>query len=156
MVACPSCGSRFLRPSRPRTFKERINEFRFISPLRCLDCKTRFIASTLDLKDLFFARCPLCFRMDLNVWTGKNYKPPFRMAFLLLFGAHKWRCEYCRHNFVSFRNRKEVFTFARWRKLAERKSENLRHGDPGEHNAEGERGSTEEETRRNAQGSRHN
>ena len=30
-------------------------------------------------------------------------------------GAHRWRCEYCRLNFASFRQRKEPFTFSRWK-----------------------------------------
>ena len=53
--------------------------------------------------------------MDLNGWTGKTYTPPFFFVGLKVqFGAKKWRCEYCRLNFASFRPRKEVFTFKRW------------------------------------------
>lgn len=56
--------------------------------------------------------------MDLNGWTGKTYTdPPFWVAFKVSFGARKWRCEYCRLNFASFRKRKEVFTFKRWKKF---------------------------------------
>jgi hypothetical protein len=56
--------------------------------------------------------------MDLNAWTGKTYTdPPAWVAFKVALGAKKWRCEYCRLNFASFRNRKEVFTFSRWKKL---------------------------------------
>jgi DNA-directed RNA polymerase subunit RPC12/RpoP len=123
MIACPRCGSRFLRPSRTRTLIERLNGLRFVSPLRCLDCKTRFVASTLDWRDLKYARCPICFRMDLNSWTGRNFNPPFWTSIKLLFGARRWRCEYCRHNFASFRGRKEIFSFARWKKVAQMQSE---------------------------------
>ena len=57
-------------------------------------------------------------RMDLNGWTGKTFvDPPFRVALKVAFGARKWRCEYCRLNFASFRKRKEVFTFKRWKKF---------------------------------------
>ncbi len=114
-TACPKCGSRFLRESRPRDLNEKINRLRFISPLRCMDCKTRFIAKTLILSDLLYARCPKCFRMDLNGWTGKTYEPPFLMGLKITFGAMRWRCEYCRLNFASFRRRKEIFTFKRWK-----------------------------------------
>lgn len=114
-LACPKCGSRFLRDSRPRNFKEKWNRLRFISPLRCLDCKTRFVTRTLILSDLRYARCPVCKRMDLNGWTGKTYTPPFFMALKVTLGGKKWRCEYCRLNFSSFRQRKEVFTFKRWK-----------------------------------------
>ena len=113
-LACPKCGSRFLRDSRPRRFKEKIDKLRFVAPLRCLDCKTRFVTRTLILSNLFYARCPLCYRMDLNGWTGKTYTPPFLMALKITFGGKKWRCEYCRLNFASFRQSKEVFTFWRW------------------------------------------
>ena len=82
-----------------------------------MDCKTRFVASTLSLGDLRWAHCPKCDRMDLNQWTGKNYEPPFLMGLMLSFGANRWRCEYCRINFASFRKRKEVFTFKRWKNL---------------------------------------
>ena len=85
-----------------------------MSPLRCLDCKTRFVARTFVLSDLRYASCPKCHRMDLNGWTGKTYEPPFFMGLKVGLGAKKWRCEYCRLNFASFRPRKEVFTFKRW------------------------------------------
>ena len=58
--------------------------------------------------------------MDLNGWTGKTYvNPPLWVALKVSFGAHRWRCEYCRLNFASFRTRKEVFTFKRWKKFVE-------------------------------------
>lgn len=117
-VQCPKCGSRHLRPSTPRNLSESLGQLRFISPLRCLDCNTRFIAPTLVFEDLFYARCPKCRRMDLNAWTGKTYTdPPFSVALRVACGAKKWRCEYCRLNFASFRKRKEVFTFKRWEKF---------------------------------------
>lgn len=116
-VACPNCGSRILRESHPRDFAEKAAKFWFVSPLRCVDCKTRFTARTFVFSDIRYARCPMCFRMDLNQWTGKNFQPPFLSRILLSLGARRWRCEYCRLNFVSFRARKEVFSFSRWKKM---------------------------------------
>lgn len=113
-LACPKCGSRFLRDSRPRNFKEKWDRLRFISPLRCQDCQTRFVTRTLILSDLRYARCPGCHRMDLNGWTGNTYEPPFLVGLKVALGGKRWRCEYCRLNFSSFRRRKEVFTFSRW------------------------------------------
>lgn len=56
--------------------------------------------------------------MDLNGWTGKTFtNPPAWVAFKVMLGARKWRCEYCRLNFASFRRRKEVFTFKRWKRF---------------------------------------
>lgn len=117
-VACPKCGSRYLRPSRTRSFAEGLRKLRLKTPLRCLDCKARFIAPMIVWEDLFFARCPVCHRMDLNGWTGKTYtNPPFWVALKVKLGARKWRCEYCRLNFASFWKRKEVFTFKRWKRF---------------------------------------
>jgi hypothetical protein len=56
--------------------------------------------------------------MDLNGWTGKTYtNPPAWVALRVRLGAKKFRCEYCRLNFASFRSRKEVFTFKRWKRF---------------------------------------
>lgn len=115
-LACPECGSRDLRPARYLNFGERLNALRFVSPLRCRDCRTRFVSRTVFLSDLFYARCPKCDRMDLNGWTGKTHKARGWLAMKVVLGAHKWRCEYCRRNFASFRPRKEIFTFSRWKK----------------------------------------
>lgn len=98
--------------------KEGLGRLRFVSPLRCLDCKHRFVARTLEWADLVYSRCPICLRQDLNSWTGRTFDPPFWMAVKVAFGAHKWRCEYCRINFASFRKRKEIFTFSRWKKMS--------------------------------------
>ena len=118
MTTCPNCGSRFLRPARPVNRKENLNRFRFIDPLRCLDCKTRFVTNTLVWNDFLFAKCPGCRCMDLNSWTGNTYTPPwFWVGFKIVFGGHRWRCEYCRRNFASFRPRQETFRFNRWERL---------------------------------------
>jgi DNA-directed RNA polymerase subunit RPC12/RpoP len=116
-IQCPNCGSRFLRESKPRDAAEKLLRWRFVSPLRCLDCKVRFVASTINIGDMRYAHCPTCDRMDLNQWTGKNYIPPFWVGLWASLGANRWRCEYCRINFSSFRKRKEIFTFKRWKNL---------------------------------------
>jgi hypothetical protein len=112
--ACPKCGSRFLSESKPRAGERKTW---FSGPVRCKDCNTRFITKTFVLSDLRWARCPRCFRMDLNRWTGRTYDPPLRVALKTALGAKRWRCEYCRLNFASFRDRKEIFTFSRWKKF---------------------------------------
>jgi hypothetical protein len=106
---------------------EQMALFQMKAPLRCLDCKARFMAPVIVWEDLFFARCPVCRRMDLNGWTGKTYTdPPFWVAFKVGLGARKWRCEYCRLNFASFRKREEVFTFKRWKKFGPQAEEPYR------------------------------
>jgi hypothetical protein len=70
--------------------------------------------------------------MDLNGWTGKSYEPPFFMGLKITFGARRYRCEYCRLNFASFRRRKEAFTFSRWKKIQEQKDAEANQGpEPG-------------------------
>jgi hypothetical protein len=92
-----------------------------------MDCKERFIAPLIVWEDLGFARCPVCRRMDLNGWTGKTYtNPPFWIKVRVALGARKWRCEYCRLNFASFRRRKEVFTFKRWKRFVPQAEEPYR------------------------------
>ena len=114
-VSCPSCGSRYLRPSRNRTVREKLRDLAGISTLRCGDCGTRFVARTWDPTLFVYSRCPKCLRMDLNVWTEQQYWPSTFMKLLIKCGAHPWRCEYCRHNFVDFRPRLERLSFNRWR-----------------------------------------
>jgi hypothetical protein len=67
--------------------------------------------------------------MDLNVWTDQQYWPSAFMKLLIALGAHPWRCEYCRHNFVDFRPRLEKFSFNRWRERRHPREEAA--ADPG-------------------------
>jgi DNA-directed RNA polymerase subunit RPC12/RpoP len=114
-LACPQCGSRNLRPSHYQNSDERRKALFFVSPLRCKDCKARFISRTVFPEDLLYARCPKCDRMDLNSWNERRPTTSGWTMFKLQLGAYKTRCEYCRHDFASFRKRKETFTFSRWR-----------------------------------------
>lgn len=139
-TACPKCGSRYLRPSRTRNASEQIGTLRLLSPFRCLDCKERFFAPSFVWADLFHARCPRCHRMDLNGWTGKTYtNPPFWVAVKVALGARKFRCEYCRLNFASFRRRKEVFTFKRWKKFGKQAEEHPVRAKSSERRAQAQR-----------------
>jgi hypothetical protein len=142
-----------LRPARTRSFSEVLGKLWFVSPLRCQDCNKRFTGRTLIWRDLFYARCPMCLRMDLNGWTGKTYTdPPFRVAFKVALGARKWRCEYCRLNFASFRRRKEVFTFKRWARFGP----GAEPRDPKMDLASGGKGRAESiDSSKHVQGSRH-
>jgi len=114
-VSCPRCGSRFLKIARRRTLREKLKDLFGVSPLRCGDCDMTFVARTWDPAVLAYSRCPRCLRMDLNIWTNEQYWPSSFMKLLIKLGAHPWRCEYCRLNFVAFRPRREAFTFNRWR-----------------------------------------
>jgi hypothetical protein len=122
-LACPKCGSRNLRFSRFLDFAERCQAWIGVHPLRCRDCRSRFVDRTWRLSSLRYARCPKCWRMDLNSWSRDSFRVPMRMLVLLALGARPYRCEYCRVNFVSFRRRFERFTFKRWKRRAEQQQQ---------------------------------
>ena len=44
--------------------------------------------------------------MRLSTWSPSQYHVPAGRTLLMFFGANPYRCERCRHNFVSFRLRK--------------------------------------------------
>jgi len=118
-VACPHCGSRNIRYSNLRGASEKAASLMGIRPLRCRDCRERFTGRIWSLSELPYARCPKCLRTDLAWWSPSHYYVPFGRGLLLFFGAHPYRCEYCRHNFVSFRRRKHKFVSQRRRTAAE-------------------------------------
>jgi hypothetical protein len=51
--------------------------------------------------------------MDLSVWSERHYRVSAYKSILLSLGANPYRCESCRHNFLSFRRRKERFRHRR-------------------------------------------
>lgn len=58
--------------------------------------------------------------MDLSRWSLEDYRPGAFSRLLLRLGANPWRCEYCRHNFVSFRPRKLRYQPRRHRSRSQR------------------------------------
>ncbi len=116
-IACPKCGSRDLRYSRLLTVSERLQSWFGVRPLRCRDCRLRFITRTWRLSSIRYARCPSCWRMDLALWNEKDCHVRSLQRLALRLGAKPFRCEYCRINFVSFRARLERFTFRRWERM---------------------------------------
>jgi hypothetical protein len=54
--------------------------------------------------------------MDLNIWSLEDFPSSARQRVLMRLGASRYRCEYCRVNFVSFRPRLEKFSHQRWTK----------------------------------------
>ena len=99
-----------------RSGKERIAALFGKRPLRCKDCKTRFRGDLFSWEDVRFAKCPRCYRMDLNLWHAHHFRATGLMFLKILLGGRRLRCEYCRVNFVSMRRRKEHFSFNRWRR----------------------------------------
>ena len=58
---------------------------------------------------MIYARCPLCYRIDLSLWKPEQYHVPLWWRLLLNLGAKPRRCEACRKNFVSFRPCKKMY-----------------------------------------------
>jgi hypothetical protein len=108
-IYCPECNSRNIRSSLSRTLGERLKKAVGIFQLRCRDCDARFQRQIWDPLNSFYARCPRCYRLDLSIWTPQFYRAPARWLFYLKIGAKAHRCDYCRHNFVSFRPAKLKF-----------------------------------------------
>jgi endogenous inhibitor of DNA gyrase (YacG/DUF329 family) len=102
-VQCPSCGSKRLRPSQQMTPVERMLELFGVVPLRCRDCDERFRSGILNARNWSYAKCPRCYRMDLTTWKREKYRINPGWKLKLALGAKPFRCESCRHNFVSFR-----------------------------------------------------
>jgi hypothetical protein len=114
-VKCPKCGSANLRYAHLRNWTERLLVLLGKRPLRCRDCRARFVDRTWRFRDILYARCPHCWHMDLNRWSEEDYWVPAFTRFKLRLGGSPFRCEYCRTNFVSFRPRLERFSFSKRR-----------------------------------------
>jgi len=115
-VSCPQCGSKHLRVTRLRGFRQRLRSILGILPFRCRHCETRFTAGIWHLSGIRYACCPKCYRTELSTWSEQYYHPPWMVVAKLRLGATPYRCEYCRCNFASFRACKERFS---WRRKAE-------------------------------------
>lgn len=115
---CPSCGSRHVRVSEPRNFRERLFEWAGIYQLRCKECRARYQGSVWHPKNVIYARCPRCYRMELSTWSEQYYNPPAFTVLALRLGATPYRCEFCRCNFASWRACKERFLWRNHRKGA--------------------------------------
>lgn len=109
-VVCPVCDSHTVKAARPRGFRERLLTLFGYQAAHCLACHHYFLAlPTGGWGNVTYARCPRCLRMDLSTWDPKYYRTSRWSALKLWFGASRWRCEPCRHNFVSFRPRREKY-----------------------------------------------
>jgi hypothetical protein len=76
---------------------------------KCRDCSARFEIGSGGVVSIFYARCPRCMRQDLGAWDERHYHRTWWMALRIGLGAHRWRCDVCRANFVSFRPRRQKY-----------------------------------------------
>jgi hypothetical protein len=115
---CPSCGGHSLRASKIRGAVERLRSFVGIFPFRCRQCGARFSTSLWDPGNWRYARCPNCLGTELSRWSEHYYNAPPGLRMLVRLGATRYRCEFCRRNFASFRACKERFSWKRRRDAA--------------------------------------
>jgi transposase-like protein len=114
-INCPHCGSDNVRYAHTRTPGERLFSLLGVRPLRCRACRKRFVVRIWFPRDLPYARCPKCWNMKLSTWSPSQYHVPASRGLLMFLGGSPYRCERCRHNFVSFRLRKYRWEPARSR-----------------------------------------
>ena len=100
---CEHCGSRNLRRSQRKSFAEYAGSLLGRYPVRCTVCGQRSSLNILLLSKFFVAKCPKCLQMRLSTWDTKHYRIPRWKKVLMTLGAHRYRCNACRYNFVSFR-----------------------------------------------------
>ncbi|HWR51853.1 MAG TPA: hypothetical protein VN428_12140 [Bryobacteraceae bacterium] len=108
-LKCPLCDNIDLRYARIRSLSERLMTLAGIHPLRCRECRYRFVARTWSISGMLWARCPRCWRTDLAKWSEEDYRAPALQNLRIALGAHRFRCEYCRVNFTSFRPRMQRY-----------------------------------------------
>ena len=108
-LACPNCGTRDIRVSRPQGLIQSVKNFFGVSPLRCRRCSSRWETSVWADGSWKYARCPRCYRQELTKWTMQYYNPPRWTRFLLRAGATPRRCPACRCNFATFKPAKANF-----------------------------------------------
>ena len=105
VLTCPNCGGDSVRRSKRQSSLEFLRMAFGVYPFRCLHCGVRFWVSVWLFSKLGFAKCPKCLSLELTVWPQKYFHPTLWRNLLLTFGAHRYRCGPCRHNFLSFRPR---------------------------------------------------
>ena len=110
LITCSRCGSESVRTSRSRSLSGKALNLLGIAAFRCQGCDHRFRASIWRMRQVFFAKCTWCHRMDLSKWNTDHYNPPLATRIAVTCGAKAVRCEYCRHNFWSFRRVKVAFS----------------------------------------------
>lgn len=107
-VKCPECDSINVRMSKWKNRFEQMLDLFGMPPMRCLDCDHRWKHSLWRMREMFCARCPRCYRLELARWEETYYHISRTWMILIGLGAKKVRCKPCRHNFVSFRKVKGV------------------------------------------------
>ncbi len=100
---CENCGGSNLRRSRRQSTADTLRMLLGNYSLRCNDCDKRFSVNLLLLSKAAIAKCPRCLNVNLDTWDTRHYRVPRWKRLLIRLGAHRYHCNPCRYNFVSFR-----------------------------------------------------
>lgn len=103
--ACQYCGSFNLRRSRRQSLVEIGKMVLGSYPFRCVACNQRVWVNVWLFSQLPYAKCPKCLGLELTNWPRTHYHSTLWNNLLMTFGANRYRCMGCRHNFLSFRPR---------------------------------------------------
>jgi DNA-directed RNA polymerase subunit RPC12/RpoP len=107
-LPCTLCGSSNIRRSRRQSWLEVAKMALGVYPFRCLDCGARFRGNVWMRAAGRYAMCPKCVRFGVDLYPRRVSRLGFWQKLLTALGAHQYRCEPCRHNFVSFYARRPV------------------------------------------------
>ncbi|MBV9405663.1 MAG: hypothetical protein JO211_09990 [Acidobacteriaceae bacterium] len=99
-----------MRRSRRQSKLELLKMWLGSYPFRCNNCNQRFWINIWLFSKLAYAKCPKCLGSELTSWPRRNYRLSFFKNLLSTFGAHRYRCAACRHNFLSFRPTEAAIT----------------------------------------------
>lgn len=101
-MICSRCGS----DNCLRSHRRKVELFLAVAgilPWRCLDCRARFYARRIPLRYLPYARCPRCGNLRLLRIRRDRIGFDLGARLSVRFGARPVRCDFCRHNFTSWR-----------------------------------------------------
>lgn len=101
-MICPQCHSARCRRSRRRTVADYVIGVFGLRPWRCRSCETRFYARLAPAKFWRFAHCPRCGNLYLER-IGRERVHGAMQSLLVSLGLNAYRCDPCRHRFVSMR-----------------------------------------------------
>ncbi|MBZ5528429.1 MAG: hypothetical protein LAN71_11085 [Acidobacteriia bacterium] len=89
-----------MRRSRRRSLQDHFLGLWGVLPWRCTECKLRFHARAVTLREMFYAHCPICGNRDLEAAAPWRFHGPWAGVArgLRLRGV---RCDLCRENFFT-------------------------------------------------------
>lgn len=104
---CSRCGSPNLKRSRQISLGDVIKMALGHYPFRCLDCKERTWINLRLFSRAKQVRCPRCLSVDVLPVSPQRLRAGLWNQLRLMLGGHAYRCSFCTHKFVSFKNTEE-------------------------------------------------